>query len=300
MTKATVLRIIFGGKTAYGVSYLKDGNFHEAFARKKIIVSSGIKSPSLLMRSGIGPANELREAGINVIKNNSNVGKHLANHSIIAVTFSTNPADAPVPPNDPNAHLIAGAFLPDPAPGSDPTLRAIQLEPFFSNNTLIVGVSPIQPKSRGTVKIQSSDPLKIELGDEEFLDDPADLQLLMNTFKIYIKNIAIKLSAIDPKYQLLSPTMDIINDDAKLEAFIRQNLSLAFHEESTLRMARSEADGVTNFKGEVFGVKNLVVADNSIIPFTADGNTSAPAYLIGFTIAHQLLNEYGYEDECEG
>jgi choline dehydrogenase len=94
--------------------------------------------------------------------------------------------------------------------------------------------------------------------------------------------------------------MDIINDDVKLEAFIRQNLGLAFHEESTLRMARSEADGVTNFKGEVFGVKNLVVADNSIIPFTADGNTSAPAYLIGFTIAHQLLNEYGYEDECEG
>lgn len=141
------------------------------------------------------------------------------------------------------------------------------------------------------MKIQSSDPLKIELGDEEFLDEPADLQLLKNTFKIYIKNIANQLNAIDPKYQLLSPTMDVINDDAKLEAFIKQNLSLTFHEESTLRMARSERDGVTNFRGEVFGVKNLIVADNSIIPFTADGNTSAPDYLIGFTIAHQLLKE---------
>jgi choline dehydrogenase len=56
-------------------------------------------------------------------------------------------------------------------------------------------------------------------------------------------------------------------------------------------MARSAKDGVTNFRGEVFGVENLVVADNSIIPFTADGNTSAPAYLIGLTIAQQILEE---------
>ncbi len=117
----------------------------------------------------------------------------------------------------------------------------------------------------------------------------------MDTFTNYIKNIAIKLSEIDPQYQLLSPTMNIIKNPIQLEAFIRQNLSLTFHEESTLRMSNSEADGVTNFKGEVFGVENLIVADNSIIPFTADGNTSAPAYLIGFTIANRLL----FEEECK-
>ncbi|MDP4132923.1 MAG: GMC family oxidoreductase [Bacillota bacterium] len=299
LTKTTALRIIFCGETARGVSYLKNGKPCEVFANKKVIVSAGIKSPSLLMRSGIGPADELINAGIDVVKDNPNVGQHMANHSIIPVVFSTNPNDPATPPNDPNAHLIAGAFLPDPATGSNPTLRAVQLEPFFSNNTLIVGVSPIQPKSRGTVEIQSSDPLKIELGDEEFLDNPDDLRLLMDTFTIYIKNIATALSNIDPQYQLLSPTMDIINNPVRLEAFIRQNLGLAFHEESTLRMARSEADGVTNFRGEVFGVENLVVADNSIIPFTADGNTSAPAYLIGFTIAHQLLREDECEKECK-
>lgn len=294
LTKTTVLKINFSRKTARGVSYLKDGEVYEACARKKVILSAGIKSPSIIMHSGIGPAKELEDVGIDVIKDNANVGRQMANHSIIAVTFSTNPNDLPQQQNDANAHLIAGAFLPNPNPEVDQTLRAIQIEPFLSGNTLIVGVSPIQPKSRGTVQIQSEDPLKIELGDEEFLDNPADLQLLMNTFKIYIKNIATKLNEIDPNYQLLSPTMDVINDDTLLEAFIRQNLSLTFHEESTLRMSDSEVDGVTNFKGEVFGVKDLIVADNSIIPFTADGNTSAPAYLIGFTIAEQLLNE----DKC--
>ncbi|MDP4146063.1 MAG: GMC family oxidoreductase [Bacillota bacterium] len=294
LTKATALRVIFNGNIASGVKYLKEGQRFNAFARKKVIISAGIKSPKLLMLSGIGPAEELKKVGIPVVYDNTNVGKHLTNHSIIAVVFSTNPADPPIPPEDPNAHLIAGAFLPDPAPGSDKKLREIQIEPFFSNGTLIVGVSPIQPKSRGTVTIQSNDPLKIELGDEEFLDNSADVELLKNTFKIYIKNIAAKLSAIDPKYQLLSPTLDIINDDAKLDNFIRQNLSLTFHEQSTLRMAPSSVNGVVNYRGEVFGVQDLVVADNSIIPFVVDGNTSAPAYLIGLTIAQQLLAE----DSC--
>lgn len=297
LTKSTAKRIIFADKTAKGVEFLREGECIEAYARRKVIVSAGIKSPKLLMLSGIGPEDELRSEGITVVFDNPNVGKHLTNHSIIAAVFSTNPDDPPVPPGDPNAHLIAGAFLPNPAPGTDQTLREVQIEPFFSNNTLVVGISPIQPKSRGTVRIQSDDPLKIELGDEEFLDNPDDFELLKNTFKVYIQNIAVQLSKIDPLYQLLSPTPAIINDDAQLENFIKQNLNLTFHEQSTLRMARSAEDGVVNFRGEVFGVENLVVADNSIIPFVVDGNTSAPAYLIGLTIAQQLLRE---EDNDNG
>jgi choline dehydrogenase len=291
LTKSTALRILFSDKTARGVEFLREGYCCRAFARKKVIVSCGIKSPKLMMLSGIGPAGELKKAGIPVIYDNPNVGMNMANHSIIAVSFSTNPTDIPAQQEDKNAHLIAGAFLPSPTPGANPKLREIQIEPFLSGNTLIVGVSPIQPKSRGNVKIQSDDPLKIELGDEEFLDNPDDFQLLKDTFTTYIKNIATALSTIDSNYQLISPTLDIINNNTQLENFIRQNLSLTFHEESTLRMARSAEDGVTNFRGEVFGVENLVVADNSIIPFTADGNTSAPAYLIGLTIAQQILEE---------
>lgn len=291
LTKSTVLHITFNKcKEADGVVFLKEGQFYKAFAKKKVIVSAGFKSPALLMQSGIGPADELKAAGIPVVLDNPNVGQHMANHSIIPITFSTNPNDIPVPPDDVNAHLISGAFLPDPT-GLNPNLRQIQIEPFFSGNTLVAGISPIQPNSRGNVKIQTNDPLKIELGDEEFLDDPTDLQMLKNTFKTYVLNIANELNKIDPAYKLLTPTPDIINNDTQLENFIKQNLSLTFHEQSTLRMARSKEEGVVNNKGEVFGVKNLIVADNSIIPFTVDGNTSATAYLIGLTIAQLLLEE---------
>jgi choline dehydrogenase len=299
LTKATALKILFCDDKAEGIRFLLNGKMCEAFARKKVIVTAGFKSPAFLLHSGIGPADKLSDIGIKVVKDNPNVGKHMANHTIIPIVFSINPDDVPIPPDDVNAHLVAGAFLPDPADVADQTLRAIQLEPFPSGGVLIVGVSPIQPKSRGTVKIESSDPLKIELGNEKFLHNPDDLRLLIDTFQIYVKNIAAELSSIDSNYQLLSPTLDIINDVDKLKAFILQNLSLTFHEESTLRMSDSEADGVTNFKGEVFGIENLVVADNSIIPFTADGNTSAPAYLIGFTIAQQILAEEKSDCKCK-
>ena len=294
ITKSTVLRITFKKNKADGVIFTEKGQWYKVLARKKVIVSAGIKSPALMMQSGVGPADELIKANVPVVFNNPNVGNHLANHSIIAISFSTNPKDPGVPPDDPNAHLIAGAFLPDPT-GINPNLRQIQIEPFFSGNTLIVGISPIQPNSRGTVRIQTNDPLKIELGDEGFLDDPIDLQLLKNTFKTYVVNIAAELSKIDPAYQLLSPAVDIINNDVQLENFIRQNLSLTFHEQSTLRMARSSVDGVVNARGEVFGVENLIVADNSIVPFTVDGNTSAVSYLIGLTIAQLLLSN---EEHC--
>ena len=49
--------------------------------------------------------------------------------------------------------------------------------------------------------------------------------------------------------------------------------------------------GVVDNQGHVYGVRDLIVADDSIIPFTVDGNTSAPAYLIGLTIAQQLLKQ---------
>jgi choline dehydrogenase len=294
LTEATVLQILFYDRRATGVKFLLEGHCCIANARKRIVVCSGFKSPKLLMLSGIGPAEDLRAAGIPVIYNNPNVGRHLANHTIIAANFSTNPNDPPVSPEDPNAHLIAGAFLPSPVIGTNPRLREIQIEPFVSNGVLVVGISPVQPRSRGRVIIQSDDPLKIELGDEEFLDNPADMQLLKDTFRIYIKNIAAKLSAIDPNYKLLSPTVDIIDNDARLDSFIRQNLNLTFHEMSTLRMARSAAEGVTNFRGEVFGVRNLVVADNSIVPFVVDGNTQAIAYVIGLTVARQILEQ----DRC--
>ena len=283
----TALRILFSGKRAIGVEFLKEGQRLRAYARKKVIISAGINSAHLLLISGIGPANSLRKAKIPVIFNNPNVGKRLRNHTLNFAVFSANQKDRALPASDPNALYTGGAFLPDPT-GVDSHRRAVQLIGIGSDDMLTVAILYLRPKSRGSITIQNKDPLKIVLADEGFLVNPDDMEAVKSIYKIYIKDIATELARIDSSYQLLSPDLDTIEDDEQLEAFIKDNFDHNHHQQGSLRMAPLRKGGVVDRLGRVHGVKDLIVADASIIPFTVDGNTSAAAYLIGDTIAQQL------------
>ena len=260
-----------------------------AYARKKVIIAAGINSAQLLMLSGIGSAKILKEAGIRCIFNNPNVGKGLRNHTLNFAVFQSNPSDRPLPSNDPNALYTGGAFLPDPL-GIDSKRRAVQILGIGSEgDTLTLGFIYLRPKSRGTIRIQNKDPLKIVLADEGFLDNPDDLEAVKNIYKIYVKNIAAELMSIDSTYRLISPTAETIDNEAELEQFIKETFEHNHHQQGSLRMAPLKNGGVVDRRGNVHGVKDLIVADASIIPFTVDGNTSAAAYLIGYTIAKQVI-----------
>ena len=296
--KCTALRILFENKRAIGIEFLKEGKCLRAFANKKLIISGGINSPQLLMLSGIGPAEQLRAAGIPIIFNNPHVGKRLRNHTLNFATFSTNPEDPPLPADDPSALYTGGAFLPNPTAGTGGR-RAVQLIGIGAKDTLTIAILYLKPKSRGTIRLQSNDPLQIVLADEAFLQDEDDLEAVKNIYRVYIKNIAAELQDIDPAYRLLSPSTDVINNDEKLESFIKETFDHNHHQQGFLRMAPLSKGGVVNSRGEVHGVKNLLVADASLIPFTVDGNTSAAAYLIGLNIAQQLEGKRGLSRHWE-
>ncbi|ARF16082.1 GMC family oxidoreductase [Sporosarcina ureae] len=290
---STVQRVIFdNNKRAIGVEFFKEGNCYYAYARKKVIVSAGINSPQLLMLSGIGPADTLNKAGISVVHHNANVGKNMTTHPVNTSMFTTNPNDKALPDADPFALYTGGAFLPDPTPGADPNRRCVQLiGQIGAGGMLSIILIVLEPKSQGTVRIQNADPLKIVLADAGFLNNRSDLETIKNIYRVYIKSIAEELAKIDSHYQLVTPTLETIQDDSKLEAFIKDNLGPTHHIQGTLRMAPNENQGVVNAMGEVFGVENLIVADDSIAPFVSDGNTSAPAFFIGANIADQLLRQ---------
>lgn len=296
---STVTRVIFEQNKAVGVEYLKDGVSYHAYARKKVVLSAGITSVPILMQSGIGNAIILQEHNIPVVVHNPNVGQNYADHPAVTATFNINPNDHVSPTDDPNSLYAGGAFLPDPTPGSDPNRRGIQMfaqaQPLTGDretkHMMTIGAILLQPKSRGNAVIQNRDPLKITLGNQGYLTDSADLESFMYTYKIYIKGITENLAAIDPSYQLVSPSLDIINDDAKLAQFIRDNMGHGFHPQSMNRMDSNPANGVVDAKGHVHGTENLVIADDTIIPYTVDGNTSAPAFLIGAAIAEEILKD---------
>ncbi|PLS09473.1 GMC family oxidoreductase [Neobacillus cucumis] len=286
--ESTALRILFEGNTAVGVEVLMEGKMERVFARKKVIISAGINSTQLLMVSGIGPAEELGKVGIPVIFDNPNVGRFLTNHTLNTAVFSMNQKDISELSKHPFSLYTGGAFLPHPLDENQGQRRGVQLIGFVSEGKFIIAILYLQPKSRGTIQLQSKDPLKIVLADEGFLDNNEDLESVKAIYKTYIKKIAIKLAKVDPSYSLVEPSIETICNDDKLEEFIKENFGHNHHQQSALRMAPLNQGGVVDHFARVYGVNNLLVADASIIPFTVDGNTSAASYLIGYTIAQQL------------
>ena len=289
--KTTALRIIFNtNKDAIGIEYLKEGKCGISYARKKVIISAGINSAQLLLLSGIGPYDYLSKLNVPVIFDNPYVGQNLVNQTLNTAVFNVNSTDISEVLLEPSALYNGGAFLPAPYE-SNTNKRSVQLVGSYSNGILVVLIVLLDPKSRGNIFIQNNDPLKIVLADYKMLEDPQDLELIKSIYKEYIRNIAHAFSAIDPQYQLISPSLDIIENDKMLEQYIIDNIVDTHHHQSSLRMAPYSSGGVVDYMGRVYGVNNLIVADCSIIPSTTDGNTQAASYLIGYTIAQQLIAE---------
>lgn len=294
LNHATATKILFSSdKTAEGVTYIHNGVSKQASASKKVIVSAGIHSVQLLLLSGIGSRETLEKFDIPVVYENKNVGADLAFDDYCHAIFKVNESDAKeLATNDPNAKWIGGAFLPDPRGSRSSQERSIQI--FISdmgNGMVNFGLLNVNPKSRGFSTILSDDPLKVISVDYQFLSNPDDLELLKSMLREYIARIGEELHKIDPAYELISPTKEELADDNKLKAFIINGFTNSFHDQCALRMGKESEGAVVNSSGEVYGVKNLIVADASVIPYHVDGNTSAPAYLIGSIIAEEILSK---------
>ena len=289
--KSTALKIIFKNKTAVGVEFLREGICQRAFASKKVIICAGINSAQLLLLSGIGPEEELKKNNIPLVFDNPSLGNNLTNHTFNTATMTMNPSDANELLQDPYSLFSGEAFLPIPLPDANKNTRGVRLIGRYSNGNFNILIQDLQTFSRGFIMLQNNDPLKVAHVNEQILSSPIDLEVIKSIYQIYIKYIAKKLNLIDSTYQLISPREDVLNNDSLLEEFIRSNMTHSYHQQGSLRMAPLENCGVVNSQGEVYGVKNLIVADASILPFVSDGPTTAFAYLVGYTIAKKLKGQ---------
>jgi choline dehydrogenase-like flavoprotein len=287
---STALRIVWKGRTAIGVEYMQNGKTKRVFANKKVIVCAGLFSSAFLMHSGIGPKKLLRSLNIPVIFDNPNVGQYFTDQDLIPIFFTTNPDDTPIPAVDPSNYLNNIAWLPDPL--RNPTVRAahlVTLNPIPGIAVGLFGLSPAQ--SRGSIVINSADPLQPPVIDSGILSNPVDLHTYQNLFMITLKNINTALQAIDPGYQLIYPDPAILNDSVAVTDFIRDNVMSNQCFQSHCRMAPLNQGGVVDSFGNVYGVRGLAVADDSIVPEGVDGTPMASAYLIAANIADLIQQQ---------
>lgn len=278
------LRTIWDGNKAIGVEYLQDGVVKQVFAKKGVIVAAGLRSSPFLLHSGIGPSSLLSSLGIPVIYNNPHVGQNLADQPNTVMIFASNPKDSNVKSNGVFSQI---AWL--SAPGGNPISRQIRI----STVDIIPGVTVAildlcQPKSRGSVSINSRNPLDPPVVDLGVLSDPRDLDLFVASYRTYVKAINIQLQRMDPSYQLIYPDPKILDNPTLIADFVRGVVGSNLHFQSHCRMAPLDQGGVVDSFGRVYGVENLIVADNSINPQGMDGSPMATAYLVAANIARLL------------
>jgi len=287
LSSATVLRVIFNGKIAIGVEYMKNYKVEQVYATKGVILSAGIQTPIILQRSGVGDKDRLTELGVPVVSNLPNVGENLANHLLLSTLFTKDSND--LPSDDANALYSFGAFYPQPSNQNLDAPRGSEWIGLDMGLSMMIAILQADPFSRGYARIQSKDPLTTVLASEAALDDDRDLTFFKDVIRNQILPLADQLTAdSNGTYTLVEPDPNSCYDEDYIENYIRTHLDHAHHWQSQCIMAPRDQGGVVDSSGKVYGTRNLYIADNCIVPYTVDGNTAGVAYMIGYTIGKKI------------
>jgi choline dehydrogenase len=288
-TGSPVRRILVQGDRATGVE-LENGERIEAAA--EVVLSAGaLTSPALLLRSGIGPAGELRAAGIRPVHDLPGVGRNLQDHLLLGVGWEST-VDLPMPQLLAEAGIFVrtSARTPDQGPDLQYFVGPVQFMaeryktdgPGFTFAPILV-----QPDSRGTVTLDPADPWGTPRIDPHYLERGTDLDVLVEG--ITTARALASTAAFDGlRGRELAPGPDASSRSA-LVRYVRENASTVWHPAGTCRMGPGE-DAVVDPALRVHGLRGLRVADASVMPRITTGNTNAATIMIGRRAA-ELITE---------
>lgn len=278
--ESLVTRLIFEGARCVGVEYVQGGQRHTARAEREVLLcAGGIQSPKLLMLSGVGAPEQLRQHGIPVVADLPGVGENFHDHTlIIGPVFMTNRL-AP----EPNLQMSEAALFCKSEPGwAVPDLEIgfihraqFQAEPDPRLVTFLPGL--VRPFSRGWVRLASADPGEHPLINPNFLAEEADFRRMRQTVGI-CREIAATGALGGWIEREVSPGPDIQSDEA-LSEYVRQNLGSYYHYAGACKMG-TDAMAVVDPQLRVRGVEGLRVVDASVMPEVPSGNSQTAVLMI--------------------
>ena len=310
-------RILFDGKTAVGVEYAgHDGSLLQAHAEREVIVSAGaINSPQLLMLSGIGDADALREHDIPVVQHVPGVGQNLQDHLEVYVQYACTQPISLYPVLKPwNRALVglqwltarkgpgasnqfeAGGFIRSRAGVEHPDLQYHFLPIAISydgrapqeGHGFQAHVGPMRSQSRGSVTLTGRDPRRAPRIVFNYLSRPEDMEEFRAGIRLTREIFA--QAAFDPfRGGELAPGADL-SSDAELDAFVRAKAESAYHPSCSCKMGEDDM-AVVDGRTRVHGVENLRVVDASIMPSIVSGNLNAPTIMLAEKAADMILGK---------
>jgi choline dehydrogenase len=291
LTGAYVNRLALEGNTVTGVEFEWRDEVRTIKASAEVVLCAGaIQTPKILMLSGIGDRAELARFGISTISHLPGVGQNFQDHPIIGSGLWEPHEPLAVRANAAEANL----FLKSRPNLPTPDLHIWHIEvPYVSEATAQYAVGSawsitpglVRPESRGFVKLKSADPRVAPAIHANMLADPRDLAALRK---------GMEISRELGNSEAMKPFVkrEILPGDRKGEALdnlIRDGAMSMHHPTCTAKMGR-DGHSVVDAKLKVHGVRNLRVADASIMPTITTGNTQAPCVIIGERMAEILKN----------
>lgn len=289
LTGAKVSRLRFRGKTVTGVEFMQDDRRYPVDARMEVVLSLGaIHTPKLLMQSGLGDQAELVRFGIPIVEHLPGVGRNLQDHFMAPCVWES----AQTIERRNNLTEATAIWKSDPAVAA-PDLQSFVVQlPYASPEAWSdpwpaqawsLTTAVLRPASRGRIRLtgpEPGDPVEI---DANFLDDPADLDMLSTCVEFcrMVGNSA-PLRRFAKRELLPGPV-----DGKGLETFMRNGTVSHSHQSCTARMGRDPLS-VVNGQLQVHGIDRLRIADASIMPRVTTGNTMAPCVVIGERAAEIL------------
>lgn len=315
LTHALATHVVFEGRRAAGVHYRRHGRECMAKARREVILSGGaINSPQLLKLSGVGPAEELRSLGIDVVADRGGVGENLQDHLELTVQVASRQpitlfsytglvgralvgAEWLMRGRGLGAsnHFEAGGFIRSRAGVRYPDIQFhfLPMAVAYDGSTLArehgfqAHVGPMRSKSRGSVRLKSADPAEKPRIAFNYMSHPDDWTEMRACVRLTREIFAQK--AFDPhRGREIKPGPKCVSD-AAIDAFVREHVESAYHPSCTCRMG-SPADplAVVDPETRVIGVEALRVVDSSIMPSITNGNLNAPTIMIGEKAADMI------------
>lgn len=292
-TGAQVTRVLLNGTQARGVEYTDGSTTKHVYANSVVLCAGAVRSPQLLMLSGIGPADHLAELGIDVVHDLPGVGARLQDHPSAVVSWPVTRGetwlDAVSEKNQalydehqrgPLASVGQAAALLRIAPGAQ--APDVEITPMLID--LLDGSTPgmcclvtvLAPRSRGTVRLASAHPADAPLIDPRYYDDAADRTLVVEGLR---KALAIGDSPVMRAF-VGPPSFPVATDDNTLLGSARASAVSFNHPAGTCRAGADNAS-VVDAHLRVHGITGLRVADASVMPTLPRAHIHAPSIMIG-------------------
>lgn len=276
-SRAQATKLIVEGRKVVGVEYLRDGKTERARAAREVLLSAGvIDSPQLLMLSGIGPADHLKANGIAVVADVPGVGQNLQDHLKLSIRWRGNTELQ-------GSTVTAGMFTrSDPgALGTIPDLQFYVGRGLETPDTFVtITISIVQPKSRGEVRLRSSDPTAAPIIRGNYLREQADVDVMVKGVKL--ARWFGEAEAYEPLHAEEIEPGPAVKSDEVIAAFARRASDTIYHPAGTCKMGpATDTAAVVDPALRVRGVDGLRIADASVMPEVVNATPHAACVMIG-------------------